>query len=155
MFTSPIKRIPLSPQDLRSLVKQGHTADFSRISSEGSNFIADILLDETDHRPVWLLAWGGINTVAAALEKIKNQHPTKKAYVESKARIHSIGFQEEKTNYRWIFENYPKLLFVVNSQFFAIAYEHQRNHPYKNHEMFSLQYVNTSIKGGRGALGET
>ncbi|MFC1719555.1 nucleoside hydrolase-like domain-containing protein [Pseudomonadota bacterium] len=30
----------------------------------GSQLIARVLLDETDNRPVWLLAWGGTNTYA-------------------------------------------------------------------------------------------
>jgi len=41
---------------------------------KGPRFIADILLDNSDSRPIWLQAWGGCNTIAAALKIIQEDH---------------------------------------------------------------------------------
>lgn len=40
------------------------------LRTEGAEFIAGILLDDTDPRPVWVQAWGGCNTISRALRII-------------------------------------------------------------------------------------
>ena len=45
----------------------------------GSQRIVEVLLDESDERPVWIQAWGGTNTIARALKTIEQQHPERMA----------------------------------------------------------------------------
>lgn len=41
------------------------------LRTEGAEFIAGILLDDTDPRPVWVQVWGGCNTISRALRIIR------------------------------------------------------------------------------------
>jgi hypothetical protein len=34
----------------------------------GSRHIVEVLLDDSDPRPIWIQAWGGLNTIARALK---------------------------------------------------------------------------------------
>jgi hypothetical protein len=66
----------------------------------GSNLIKKLLLDN-DRRPLYLQAWGGTNTIARALESIREQYSASpgwadiKANVTAKAVILASGFQDE------------------------------------------------------------
>ena len=53
----------------------------------GSNLIVKVLLDKTDNRPVWMQAWGGMNTIARALKTIEEDHPERMAEVAAKCRF--------------------------------------------------------------------
>ena len=54
----------------------------------GSQRIVEVLLDESDQRPVWIQAWGGTNTIARALKTIQQQHPARIAEVAKKIRFY-------------------------------------------------------------------
>jgi hypothetical protein len=41
----------------------------------GSQLIVKVLLDGSDDRPIWLQAWGGMNTISRALKTIEQEHP--------------------------------------------------------------------------------
>ncbi|MBP5612080.1 MAG: DUF1593 domain-containing protein, partial [Bacteroidales bacterium] len=69
--------------------------------TDGSRRIAEVLLDESDPRPVWIQAWGGPNTVARALKSIEEQHPEKMAYVAQKCRLFLI-WEQDDTYQRYI-----------------------------------------------------
>lgn len=148
-----------SPDYLRSVLKVGHEASYARTTSEGSNHIVNVLLGN-DSRPVWILAWGGVNTIAAALETIKNQHPAEFQRVQKKAKIYAITLQEPLQkpaniypNYNWILKNYPDITFVANTyQYAALSYPHRRKHSLQNHEMFTANWIHTHVKS-HGALG--
>ncbi len=61
----------------------------------GSQRIVEVLLDESDQRPVWIQAWGGTNTIARALKTIEEQHPERMAEVAKKIRFYFIWEQDE------------------------------------------------------------
>lgn len=65
-----------SPDELLARWKVGNISAIGEYATrtEGARFIADILLDNSDSRPIWLQAWGGCNTIAAALKIIQEDH---------------------------------------------------------------------------------
>lgn len=62
--------------------------------SPGSNLIIKVV-DESDKRPVWILAWGGANTLAQAIWHVQ-QNRTKKQFNEflHKLRVYTITDQD-------------------------------------------------------------
>jgi hypothetical protein len=90
-----------SPEKLRSIVKIGNI-DFEgemSVDTDGSNLIKSLLLDN-DPRPLYIQAWGGINTIARALKSIEEQYststhwPQMNATISRKAVILASGFQD-------------------------------------------------------------
>lgn len=62
--------------------------------SDGSDFIIR-LVDETDDRPLWVLAWGGANTLAQALWKVKQERSEAEAKTFArKLRVYTITDQD-------------------------------------------------------------
>ncbi|MGD9201563.1 MAG: DUF1593 domain-containing protein, partial [Chitinispirillia bacterium] len=63
------KRYPTA-EYLRSVAFLGNADAKSdmKAPTPGSDHIVKVLMDETDDRPVWLQAWGGMNSIARALK---------------------------------------------------------------------------------------
>lgn len=91
--------------------------------SQGSDFIIQ-LVDEADERPIWVAVWGGGNTLAQALWRVK-QERTEKELDDflNKLRVYTITDQdvpwgERHTNYpfsshQWMRREFEKeLLFI-------------------------------------------
>src|SRR4030095_4014690 len=79
--------------------------------SEGSDWIVTVL-EKNDSRPVWISVWGGPNTLAQALWKIKqtkNAADAEKLY--QKIRVYTISDQDDTGP--WIRKNYPTIFYVV------------------------------------------
>ena len=71
----------------------------------GAQLIIDTLLDN-DPRPVHVLSWGGANTTASALWKLKTEYPKEKFdYAVSRIRIYCIWYQDGGGG--WIQTNIP------------------------------------------------
>ena len=80
--------------------------------SEGSDWIIKIL-EEKDARPLWISVWGGVNTLAQALYKIKNSATeTNATKFISKLRIYTISDQDDSGI--WIRNNFPDLFYIVS-----------------------------------------
>jgi len=78
--------------------------------SEGSDWIIKIL-EEDDERPLWISVWGGVNTLAQALYKIKNTKTEAKKLIE-KLRVYTISDQDDSGV--WIRKNFPDLFYIVS-----------------------------------------
>lgn len=79
--------------------------------TEGSDWIIKVL-EEDDERPLWICVWGGSNTLAQALYKIKNTKS--KAEVKNlvaKLRVYAISDQDDSGI--WIRNNFPDLFYIV------------------------------------------
>lgn len=63
------------PDGLRAMIRVGNVCDVGdmRSPTPGSNLIVDVLMDD-DPTPVFLQAWGGLNTIARALLSIEESH---------------------------------------------------------------------------------
>ena len=80
--------------------------------SEGSDWIIKIL-EKDDERPLWICVWGGTNTLAQALYKIKNTKTKSEAEkLISKLRVYAISDQDDSGI--WIRNNFPG--FILYSQ---------------------------------------
>ena len=118
--------------------------------SPGSEQIVRVLLRD-DPRPVWLLAWGGTNTIAQALWRLKTSLPDSlSAAAFAKTFVYAIAFQDETTP--WIRNNLPEVTLILSYQYVAMNYEH-KGHPLSNAEIFDPEWMTENVKEGHGPLG--
>ncbi len=80
--------------------------------SQGSDCILKVL-EEDDDRPLWISVWGGVNTLAQALYKIKNtKTKTEAKKIIAKLRVYTISDQDDSGI--WIRKNFPDLFYTVS-----------------------------------------
>lgn len=80
--------------------------------SEGSEWIIKIL-EEADDRPLWISIWGGSNTLAQALYKIRKSKAEKEAQkLIAKLRVYAISDQDDSGI--WIRNQFPDLFYIVS-----------------------------------------
>jgi len=80
--------------------------------SQGSDWIIKVL-EEDDERPLWISVWGGVNTLAQALYKIKNtKTETEADKLIAKLRVYTISDQDDSGI--WIRNNFPNLFYIVS-----------------------------------------
>lgn len=106
-----------SVEKLNTLVKQGLAVyGMDGVGkgkdSEGSDWIIK-LLEKKDDRPLYVSVWGGPNTLAQALWKIKKTKSKKQARkLIAKLRVYTISDQDDSGS--WIRKEFPNLFFVVS-----------------------------------------
>ena len=94
------------------LPKYGMKGVGEGMDSEGSEWIIKIL-EEDDTRPLWISTWGGVNTLAQALYKIKNTKIEKEVKrLLAKLRVYTISDQDDSGI--WIRNNFPDLFYIVS-----------------------------------------
>lgn len=103
-------------EDLNSRVYTGQTAYGMSATgndkmSEGSAAIIRAA-DRVDSRPLWISVWGGTNTLAQALLRVRDTRSTGDLdkFVE-KLRVYSISDQDDAGP--WIRREFPNLFYVV------------------------------------------
>jgi hypothetical protein len=80
--------------------------------SQGSDWIIKVL-EENDERPLWVCVWGGVNTLAQALYKIKSTRTeTEAKRLIAKLRVYTISDQDDSGT--WIRNNFPELFYIVS-----------------------------------------
>ncbi len=80
--------------------------------SEGSDWIIKVL-EEKDERPLWISVWGGVNTLAQSLDKIKKTKSKAEAKrLIAKLRVYTISDQDDSGI--WIRNNFPDLFYIVS-----------------------------------------
>jgi hypothetical protein len=83
-----------------------------RKDSEGSEWIIK-KLEENDDRPLWISVWGGANTLAQSLYKIKNTRSASAARkLIAKLRVYTISDQDDSGI--WIRNTFPDLFYIVS-----------------------------------------
>lgn len=90
--------------------------------SEGSNLIIR-LVDETDERPLWITVWGGGNTLAQALWRVKQERsPAEVKKFVSKLRVYTITDQDvpwgqrnelKTSSHHWMRKEFRRDLFFI------------------------------------------
>ena len=122
--------------------------------SEGSEWIIKVL-EEKDERPLWVSVWGGVNTLAQALDKIKKTKTESEAKkLIAKLRVYTISDQDDSGI--WIRNNFPDLFYVVNpGDNYGTATWSAINTFVKgiNNEKISNSWIAQNIQQGHGALG--
>ncbi|MBB5350579.1 hypothetical protein HNR46_000807 [Haloferula luteola] len=91
--------------------------------SEGAEWIAQVLLDDSDTRPLWIQAWGGCNTLARALRIIQEEHPDRMTEVATRLRLFLIWEQDEtyQKSIRPVWEPLG-VTTIISDQFDCMAY---------------------------------
>jgi hypothetical protein len=80
--------------------------------SEGSDWIIRTL-EQDDNRPLWVTVWGGPNTLAQALYKLRaTKTPPELDRLIAKLRVYTISDQDDSGP--WIRKNFPKLFYIVS-----------------------------------------
>ncbi len=127
----------------------------------GAQLIIDTLLDD-DPRPVHVLSWGGANTTASALWKLKTGYPKEKFdYAVSRIRIYCIWYQDGGGS--WIQKNVPGAYIYEAYGWDDVwdyeSYDHARKQgrvsasPPAIQEYMKDAWVNEHVKNGHGPLG--
>jgi hypothetical protein len=105
-----------APASLDAVVKQGR-AEYGMSGvgpgkeSEGSEWIIRTL-ERNDDRPLWVTAWGGVNTLAQALHTLRaTRSPADVDRLVAKLRVYTISDQDDAGP--WIRKNFPKLFYIV------------------------------------------
>lgn len=148
-----------SAKDLLKIVKQG-IAKYGMEGvgegkdSEGSDWIIKVL-EENDERPLWVCVWGGANTLAQALYKIKNTKTENEAKrLISKLRVYTISDQDDSGI--WIRKNFPELFYIVSpGDDYGSATWSAINTFVEgiNNETISNKWIAQNIQQGHGPLG--
>lgn len=155
-----LKHDPAFPEAdaLHALVKQGlplygMEAVGEGMDSEGSDWIIQAL-EKEDERPLWISVWGGPNTLAQALWKIRETRSKRDAArLIAKLRVYTISDQDDSGP--WMREEFPELFYVVspgnyfNATWIAIL----REFPGANNEVISNPWLTGHIQQGHGPLG--
>lgn len=108
---------------LRSIIKRGQAvSNMDGVGegkdSPGSDLILASVDKEGDERPVWIVAWGGVNTIAQAIWKVK--HTRSEAAFENfadKIRIYDVLGQDDAG--AWITCNFPQIVYIRNKEVYG------------------------------------
>jgi len=96
----------------KGLPKYGMQAVGEGNDSEGSDWIIKVL-EEKDQRPLYISIWGGSNTLAQALYKIKHtKTPAAAKTLVAKLRVYTISDQDDTGI--WLRNNFPGLFYIVS-----------------------------------------
>lgn len=145
-------------QSLLSLVKQGLPVYGMEgvgkgKDSEGSEWIIRVL-EKNDDRPVWISVWGGPNTLAQAIWKIKETKSAAEAKrLFAKIRVYTISDQDDTG--AWIRKNFTGLFYIVSPGSYATATWSAINRMINgaNNEVISNDWLTGNIQQGHGPLG--
>lgn len=144
-----------SPEFLLSKWKVGNINGVGEYQerSEGARFIAKILLDPTDKRPIWIQAWGGCNTLASALQIIQHDAPERMEEVASKMRLYLI-WEQDKTYQEYIRPNWERynIPTIISDQFDCIAYIWSKVLPDSIKSFLKEEWMLKHILKGHGTL---
>jgi hypothetical protein len=122
--------------------------------SEGSEWIIRVL-EKPDSQPLWVTVWGGPNTLAQALWKIRHTRtPAEAERLCQKLRVYTISDQDDSGP--WIRKNFPGIFYIVTP-----GYNYSRATwlgislplPGSDTEVVSRDWLARHIQQGHGPLG--
>jgi len=122
-------------------------------NSEGSEWIIE-MLEKDDNRPLWISVWGGPNTLAQALWKIRDtKSESELKRLISKLRVYTISDQDNSGT--WIRKNFPDLFYIVSPGNYNTATWNAMKEPLpgSNIEVVSNDWLTQNIQQGHGPLG--
>ncbi|KAE8144746.1 hypothetical protein BDV25DRAFT_134399 [Aspergillus avenaceus] len=107
-----------SAEYIRSIVKTGPAVygmaaltQNTTLSTGTSLLLERITANSSD--PLWVLAWGGTNVLAQALQTIQRDYPpAKAAELRSRLRIYTISDQDDTG--AWLRQQYPDLFYIAS-----------------------------------------
>ncbi|MFJ8791536.1 nucleoside hydrolase-like domain-containing protein [Streptomyces sp. NPDC102462] len=148
-----------TPARLRSLYRIGNVENVSDTShpTDGSELIKKTILDDKPG-PLYIQAWGGLNTVARALMSIQEQYqgtekwPAVQRKVSNKLVLYNILEQDAPLK-DYIKPNWPDVKVIDNqSQFWSFAYLWKRTVPEPFQYTLRARYMEDNFLNGHGPL---
>lgn len=138
----------------KGLPKYGLTGVGEGHDSEGSDWIIREL-DRDDPRPLWISVWGGVNTLAQALHKLRATRPAAEVdRLVAKLRVYTISDQDDSG--AWLRKNFLGLFYIVTpgddygrATWIAINNAHEGI----DNTSISNSWLATHIQQGHGPLG--
>lgn len=149
-----------SPDELRDVTYVGNIKYKGEMleETEGSVAIEDLILNNPDGEPLYVLLWGGCNTVARALKSIEEDYRD----TEDWDRIYNkicdevvfyMILNQDNTYADYISKNWPDTKFVHNSgQFWSFAYMKSRTPEEYYDDVFSKTWSDTIAEIGSPLL---
>ena len=121
--------------------------------SEGSEWIIR-MLEQEDDRPLWVTAWGGPNTLAQALFKLRaTRSATELKRLIAKLRVYTISDQDDSGP--WMRREFPDLFYIVSPGGYGAATWTGIMHAEPGFENATLRnrWLAENIQQGHGPLG--
>lgn len=121
--------------------------------SPGSRLIV-AALEKDDPRPLWVTAWGGANTLAQALYRIRaDKTPQEAKRLIAKLRVYTISDQDDTGI--WMRTEFPDLFYIVSPGGYGAATWTGIMHfePGHDNREFSTPWIADHIQQGHGPLG--
>jgi hypothetical protein len=121
--------------------------------SEGSEWIIR-LLEQDDDRPLWVTAWGGPNTLAQALFKLRaTRSAAELERLIAKLRVYTISDQDDSGP--WMRREFPDLFYIVSPGGYGAATWTGIMHAEPGFENATLhnRWLAENIQQGHGPLG--
>jgi Cellulose-binding Sde182, nucleoside hydrolase-like domain/Cellulose-binding protein Sde0182, C-terminal domain len=153
---------------LRSVVVEGQPSyGMAAVGSDKTSAGAELIIrsaERPDPRPLWVLAWGGTNTLAQALMTARaTKTPQALDAIVAKLRVYAISDQDDAGP--WIRREFPRLQFIGipsttdGEQYYLATWtgisgdRFYRNAPGADFTTFTTAWVNDHIRS-KGPLGK-
>jgi hypothetical protein len=165
-----------TPEHLKSVIRLGNEnpadlqvgpdwtpvepANMATKDTPGSDLIIQTLLDD-DPRPVHVPSWGGANTTAYALWKIKTTMPDKWERAASRIRIYAICYnltnKAQDGGIPWIIKNLPEVK-IYQSAAWSRTWNYSSvgkgsYSPAEVQAFMTGEWLTNNVKTGHGPLG--
>ena len=149
-----------SPDYLHEITLTGNRGyGISHVSGRGSAGARLIIeaADRDDPRPLWLLAWGGANTIAQAIWTVSQTRSEEELNkFLNKIRIYDLAGQDDAG--AWMAKTYPQLFIIRNVlaykgmsfRFSSDAWDHTRG---GDERVVTRAWVRENIQQNHGPLG--
>ena len=154
--------------DLRKLVAAGQPAyGMASVGADKMTPGAELILraaGRQDPRPLWVLAWGGTNTLAQALMTARaTRTPVELEAIVSKLRVYAIADQDDSG--AWLRREFPSLLYIASpapqngEEYYLATWTgisgdlFYKNAPGADFSTFTDQWINANIRS-KGPLGK-
>ena len=146
-------------ETLQSLVKHGLAKYGMKgvgkgMDSEGSEWIIRAM-EKDDDRSLWISVWGGVNTLAQALHKLRATKTSAEVdRLVAKLRVYTISDQDDSGP--WIRKNFPSLFYIVSpgGDYSAATWQGiNLEVPGIDNSSISNEWLAKNIQEGHGALG--
>ena len=154
--------------DLKKLVAAGQPGyGMAAVGADKTTPGAELILraaGRQDPRPLWVLAWGGTNTLAQALVTARaTRTPGELEEIVSQLRVYAIGDQDDSGS--WLRREFPSLQYIASpspqngEEYYLATWTgisgdlFYKNAPGADFSTFTDQWINTSIRS-KGPLGK-
>jgi len=132
-------------------------------STDGSKYLAAVV-DRADARPVWVMVWGGANTLAQTLWDVRSTRtPEELERFVGKLRVYSVSDQDDAGP--WLRREFPGLFYIVSptrpdgNEYFRATWtgisgdRQYRNGPGHKFELVDNPWLEEHVIKNHGALG--